>query len=286
VGDSEARLSRPESAEALRYLTGPRCLSPETVRAARLGWTPGVDIPTRDRGRTYRAVGWVIPWFAGGRLALVKVRQPDGRRPKYAEAFRDPSRVVCYPGPEAVRPDRPLVVTEGEFDALALGEALGDLASVVTLGSASARPDTRALGWMLTAPLWFLATDRDEAGEQCAARWPARARRVRPPEPFKDWTEARAAGVDLGRWWRDVMAGVSCAQEPPLFTWPELARWRWGNGDDAPGIDNPGRRPSPETLARATDPTADPYVSAEREAIRAESGTRSCTPRPPSRGKD
>jgi hypothetical protein len=247
-----------------------------------------VDIPTRDGCRTYQAVGWVIPWFAGGRPALVKVRQPDGRRPKYAEAFRDPSRVLCYPGPEAIRPGRPLVVVEGELDALALGEALGDLASVVTLGSASARPDSRALGTMLTVPRWFIATDGDEAGEKSAAAWPGRGRRVPPPEPFKDWSEARAAGVDLARWWRDRMAGV---ERPPLYAWPELSRWRWGGADDAPGtvrrmlindnffgpdgapgIDNPGRRPSLETLARALDPEADPYVLAERQAIQNEAG--------------
>ena len=32
-------------------------------------------------------------------------------------------------------------MTEGEFDALLLGQALGDLAAVVTLGSASAKPE-------------------------------------------------------------------------------------------------------------------------------------------------
>jgi hypothetical protein len=74
--------------------------------------------------------------------------------------------------------------------------------------------------------------------------------------------------VDLARWWRDTLAGND---RPPLFTWPELARWRWGGADEAPGIEATGRRPSLETLARAMEATADPYVSAEREAIQAES---------------
>ena len=42
----------------------------------------------------------------------------------------------------------------------------------------------------------------DEAGERSAEGWPASARRVRPPASFKDWTEAKAGGVDLARWWR------------------------------------------------------------------------------------
>ena len=66
-------------------------------------------VPTREGDRCYRALGVVIPWFASGRLALVKIRQPEGRKPKYAEVFRDPARLVCYPGPETIRPGRPLV---------------------------------------------------------------------------------------------------------------------------------------------------------------------------------
>ena len=51
-------------------------------------------VPTRDGDRSFQAVGWVIPWFASDKLALVKVRQHEGRKPKYAEAFRAPARLV------------------------------------------------------------------------------------------------------------------------------------------------------------------------------------------------
>jgi hypothetical protein len=87
---------------------------------------------------------------------------------------------------------------------------------------------------MLPAAPWFVATDADPAGDTSAASWPARARRVRPPEPFKDWTEAKSGGVDLARWWRDVLAGID---RPPLFPWEELSAWRWGS---APVDPNPG----------------------------------------------
>ncbi len=235
VGAAAARLWTPEGADALAYLTGPdRCLTPETIRPARLGVTSWVAVPKAD-GTTFKALGVVVPWFASGRLALVKIRQPGNRRPKYAEVFRDRARLVCYPGPETIRPGRPLVVVEGEFDALCLREALGELADVVTLGSASARPEPRALRVMLAAPRWFVSTDHDPAGDKAAAGWPARACRVRPPEPFKDWTEARSGGVDLTRWWSEILTGVDA---PKLYTWDDLSTWRWGPGlDDAePGI--------------------------------------------------
>jgi hypothetical protein len=167
----------------------------------------------------------VIPWFNGERLALVKIRQPDGYQRKYMEVFRDSSRLVCYPGPNTIRHGRPLVIVEGEFDALVLGEALAGLTAVVTLGSAGNRPDPRALNVMLASPRWSIATDRDEAGDNAADGWPARARRVKPPEPYKDWTEAKQGRVNLRRWWQDILAGI---ERPRLFTWDDLKEWRWG----------------------------------------------------------
>ena len=232
VAGSEARLWSTEGSEALAYLTGPRGLSIGTIRAARLGWTPGVRPATKDGG-SYSARGVVMPWFDGDRLALVKIRQPEGDRPKYAEAFRD--RPNFYPDRRVIRPGRPLVIVEGEFDALLLGQELDDLAAVATLGgTGSSKPDPGILGSMLAATPWFVATDGDDAGDKAAARWETtRARRVRPPEPFKDWTEARQAGVNLRRWWADYL-GVPC----PPFSWGALASWRWGPAaaDPTPGI--------------------------------------------------
>jgi hypothetical protein len=112
--------------------------------------------------------------------------------------------------------------------------------------------------------------DADSAGDKAAAGWPARARRVRPPGSFKDWTEARAAGVDLARWWRALLAGDP---RPPLVSWDELARWRRGPAETEPasGIENPGRPFNPEWFARSLTPDTDPYTAAEREAMRGDS---------------
>jgi hypothetical protein len=246
VAEAEARLWSPEGVEALAYLIGSRCLTLQTIGAAHLGWTPGVRLTTKD-GRPWTALGWVIPWFDRDRLSLVKIRQPDGVRPKYAEAFRD--RPTLYPGPEAVRPGCPLIVPEGEFDRLLLAQELGDLAAVVTMGSASERLDDARRAILRPAAPWYIATDRDAAGEKAAEDWPARARRGRPPGPFNDWTEARQAGVDLRRWWSDRLRG---REAPPLFTWPELAGSRWGPAPDPePGIIID--RPDPARRRRALE---------------------------------
>ncbi|MFO0957430.1 MAG: CHC2 zinc finger domain-containing protein [Isosphaeraceae bacterium] len=266
VEASVACLWSNEGADALAYLTGPdRGLHVETIRAVSLGWTPGVNVP-KAAGGTFRTLGVVIPWFIGDRLALVKIRQPDGRRPKYAEAYRDPSRVVCYPSPEVIQPGRPLIVTEGEFDALALGAALGDRTAVVTLGGATSRPEPAFLLRCLHSAPWFVATDADVAGDGSAAAWPPRARRVRPPGSFKDWSEAKAGGVNLARWWGEVLQGNP---HPPLFSWDELARWRWSGSAESDAnlvVDRPDHAGVMRALVEALADEDDP----ERRAIRSE----------------
>jgi hypothetical protein len=252
VEDASKQIWTPEGADALAYLRG-RGLRDETIKAGRLGWTPGVDIPIKDGTRFWTVRGITIPWLDGDRLKLAKIRRPEGSKPpKYVEAYRD--RPSIFPAPSVVRRGKPLVVCEGELDCLLLAQALGDLAAVVTLGSASARPEGSTHLTMLPAPIWYIATDSDPAGEKAASGWPARAIRVRPPDPHKDWTDAHKAGIDLRRWWSDriadteavtpsatipthsvepkAMAPASMILWPPrpaeLADWPTEWRDRWG----------------------------------------------------------
>ena len=126
----------------------------------------------------------------------------------------------------------------------------------MTLGSASMPgPRLANLGLMLPAPVWYLATDADDAGDKAASGWPARARRARPPAPDKDWTEAAQAGINLRRWWIDRLGGI---EAPERSTWDELAK-RHGPGIV---IDRPAR----PTLAEADGP-ADESDRQERAAI-------------------
>lgn len=245
VVEAEARLWSPEGAEGLAYLAGDRCLTLETIKLARLGWTPPVDRVA------WKPPGITIPWLDGDRLTTVKIRPPDAwresfpkdkRPPKYIEAFRD--RPTLYPSPGAIRAGRPLVIAEGELDALLLGQELGRMVGVVTCGgTGSTKPEPGILGCLLAAYPWFVGTDSDEAGDKAAARWEGtRAIRVRPPirPPHgKDWTDCALAGINLRRWWTDRLGDH---EAPPLFTWDELIRW--------PGLDpGPGivvDRPDPE----------------------------------------
>jgi hypothetical protein len=92
------------------------------------------------------------------------------------------------------------VAGEGELDALLLGQELGDLAAVVTLGSASIKPEPWLLAMMLAAWPWYIATDADRAGDVAAAAWPVGSIRVRPPEGVKDWSELHQSGFSRVRY--------------------------------------------------------------------------------------
>ena len=116
--------------------------------------------------------------------------------------------------PRRSGPARRWSLSEGEFDALLLGQELGELAAVVTLGSASTRPEGSTWLAMLRCPRWYVAHDADEAGDRAAAGWPARAVRDQAPRQAKDWTDAHRAGIDLRRWWvENVLADAFDREE-------------------------------------------------------------------------
>lgn len=239
VAGAVARLWGPDGAEGLAYLRG-RCLADETIRSASLGLT--------TRGLEGVAEGLAIPWQDGGTILMVNVRRPLGSDPKYMAMAGSRRKGTIYPGRPTIRPGRPLIVTEGEFDALLLGQELGELAAVVTLGSAGMKPDAAILGALLAASRWCIATDNDPAGDGAATVWPASARRVPPPARYKDWTEAAQDGVNLRRWWAEILGGI---EAPELFTNEEAAAWRWGPSCDDPSPAIVVGRPEVRTVPEA-----------------------------------
>jgi hypothetical protein len=263
VADAEGRLWGDEGRHALEYLRG-RGLKDSTIRAARLGWTP------RAVKTAWTPRGIVVPWIRSNMVVLVKVRCDDDFRarfdpkrcpPRYLEAYRHPwtsdlSDPPVFPGLDVVEPGLPLVVVEGEVDCLLLGQILEGAASVITLGGASSSPGPSTIAAITPAWPRYAAQDDDAAGDKAAQKWPASFRRVKPPGSFhktpdgryaddKDWSDAQAQGINLPRWWAQILDGV---ERPPMFTLDELV----------------ARNP-PEPA----EPWAgiDPYDAMEREAI-------------------
>ena len=141
--------------------------------------------------------GITIPWRDGERLTRVNIRRPEGSAPKYCWAYS--YRVTIYPDPSVIRIGEPLIVAEGEFDCMLLAQQLPE-AGVITLGGTGAKATPDILSRMLFSPRWFIALDADESGDKAAAEFPARAIRVRPPEPDNDWTDVHRGGANRIRY--------------------------------------------------------------------------------------
>ncbi len=205
------------SRRAWDYLTGERGLLPETIESARLGvnltWSESLDaIPGRD-DPCKLPPGIVIPWTGPQGIAGANVRQfhkwlPD----KYLMATGSRRRWMYptlngwddWPGP--------VIIVEGEFDALVGNQELSGLLPVATLGGSQCPPsetlDAVRLGRFSRL---LIAADADDAGQSCRALWrdfsPRRAVPVELPGG-KDLTEAHAAGHDLRSWLFEVCRGL------------------------------------------------------------------------------
>ncbi len=208
VDQAEAVLWSRYGSEARRYLLA-RGLEQETIRKARLGYQPSdewIEGLYPDR-KVWVPCGVVIPWFDGGDVALINIRRPQGD-PRYV-AVRGSQRGGLYPGRSGIVAGQPVVIVEGEFDALLLGQELHGVAPVVTLGSAGNKPSPRVKNALLAAAPWIVAGDNDEAGEKSADGWLSRSDRcvrVSTPEGSgKDWTEAHQSGLDLRAWWHETL---------------------------------------------------------------------------------
>ncbi len=217
VEEAEAALWTPAGSKARQYLAV-RGLREGTIRAARLGYwhadesrrAPFDDLPF------YIPRGITIPWFGVEALEAVNIRRPvkgclgsdvashDAKKYHHLRG----GRKTIFPGSAGIVPGRGLIVAEGEFDCLLLGQELGELAPVVTLGSAGDRPGPRVLSAMTMASPWYVTHHDDGAGQKAAEGWMARSgrcRRVVPPAG--DWTDAFLDGYDLRQVWVEILAG-------------------------------------------------------------------------------
>lgn len=187
-----------EEGEGARDYLRQRGLQTDTLRRAGIGL-----VTTQKQGwqrwRISLPLGITIPWWADDQLWAVKVRRASGQ-PKYL-AVTGSSTSGLY-NADALSPTRPVLICEGEFDALLAQQAAGDQIIAVTLASASASLLLRWQERLSTAPRVLICYDNDTAGRKGAERLQRSlpfARRVSLPHG-KDLTEFHLNGGDLAGW--------------------------------------------------------------------------------------
>lgn len=170
IADAAAdRLWSRQGRRALRYLKEVRGLQEDIIAAACLGFIPGDSHAWQEVDGLRVPCGITIPWYGDGAIWGIKVRRATGEQ-RYQQVSGGNLRGCLYLV-DRVQPGMPLLVTEGEFDALTAWQLGWGKLSAVATGSASyARINPRWHGRLLSAPCLLVCMDADEAGQAAASQ--------------------------------------------------------------------------------------------------------------------
>ncbi len=190
---------------AINFLHEERRLSVDTTQSFLIGWNPkGIYVSKEklglvdyDRDQVWLPPGIVIPFADQSGLRRVKIRRFDGK-PKYYFVPGSSTVPMLVEGLRQIS-----IIVESELDAILLCQEVGDLSSIVALGSCSIRPDKVTHDYLTASGTILISLDTDDAGAQQAWRWWCvhypNAKRW-PVIMGKDPTEAFAGGLDLRAW--------------------------------------------------------------------------------------
>ncbi len=172
------RLWSSEGRRALAYLKTRRGLSEGIIATAQLGYIPGQPNEWNTIEGLKVPCGIAVPWYADGALWGIKVRRASEER-RYQQVSGGNIRGCLYLA-DRIEPGLPLLLTEGEFDALTAWQLGWGQLSVASIGSASnQRINLRWHGKLVVAPRILVCMDADEAGEKAALELATLSRAVK-----------------------------------------------------------------------------------------------------------
>lgn len=232
----EMALWRSEGARALSYLHG-RGFTSQTIREARLGYCVADEVvprasfglpenPPHNSLRLSRGI--TIPWFIGADLWRVNTRRPVPLR-NYDVTVHG-SKYIPIPAPEGARNvvygidtikhQSPLILVEGEFNALAVRQATTHCA--VALGASTHGRRVRWVAAIGRGRPVLVATDRDpdpRKGDAAAAYWTdvLRPHGLRWSPTEKDCAAMLASGANMQAW-ADMGVARALGVAPPTST--------------------------------------------------------------------
>lgn len=172
----------------------------------RASW--GLEPSLKDDGterRQWIPAGLVIPHIVNGAVHRLRIRRDDpGDGARYVIVSGSSSAPMTLIGDQGV-----VVIVESDLDGLLLNQEAGDLAGVVAMGSAQAKPDRIIHAALMAAAVILVSLDGDRAGAKASwTFWPdtygSKVKRW-PCIKGKDPSEARQNGLDIRSW---IIAGI------------------------------------------------------------------------------
>lgn len=187
----------------MNYLVN-RGLEERTIGMFMLGWIPATwqDLPEKW-GLTGKPVtipkGVIIPCWREG-LWYVKARQMGGG-PKYLSVRGGTN--TMFGVDRMQRDSRPLLIVEGEFDAMVGWQECADFVDVVAMPGAGQRLSMADMMMLTTRRRILACLDDDEAGKAGLRYLQSISSAVEPvatPGGCHDLNDALLAGVNLAAW--------------------------------------------------------------------------------------
>ena len=219
--------------ESRRWVQECKGLQDDSVRAAMIGlnlkdtyrnresW--GLDPSMNERNGKPRKIwlpaGLVIPFINNDEVIRLRIRRFNAERgPRYFIVSGSEMRSLV------LGPDKPVqCVVESELDAILLHQEAGNVAGIIAIGSANARPDKETDHVLRNSKTILLSLDFDiKNGKPTPAFnlqfWTDRYQNVkRWPCPIgKDPAEAFLAGVDLKAWLESATEGAALDHKTDL----------------------------------------------------------------------
>jgi len=164
VCDLSYNLLWSDSGLRAREWLNARGLSDDTIHKASIGYVYGTPDSWHDMRGLKVPAGILLPWLSNNMVWGIKVRRAAGK-PKYVQVGGGKISAGLY-NADNIRPGKPLLLTEGEFDCLLVQQVAGDLVNVATLGSATTKMSLHWLPVLATCTPIFACYDNDEAGSK------------------------------------------------------------------------------------------------------------------------
>jgi DNA primase len=222
VSRCQAHLWQREGSRALAYLHG-RGLADHTIRTYGLGYQPrdvregraqwGLS-PGPEGKPVWLPRGIAIPWQIDGRLWRINVRRPvtakeiSAGEPKY---IGPPGFANALYNADSVAEGKPVLLVEGEIDAMTAIQEAPDLVAAAATGSTGGGRREPWIGRLAAAPCVLLAfdCDRNGAGDGAAAWWlKVLPNAVRWRPLLHDVNAMHVRGVSVRKW---AAAGIEYA---------------------------------------------------------------------------
>ncbi len=213
------------------YLTS-RGLERKTIDRALLGYNPttrecsrakwGLESDKKYGDAFWLPAGIVIPSHIGGTYWKLQIRRDGECHPDDRYKTITGSANALY-GADGLMPDRPAMLTEGPFDALAVQQAAGDLIGAAACGTSGARR-SRWLAKLAQCSDVLVSLDADEPGDKASAWWLDMVNGGRRWRPYyADPAQMLQDGADLRGW---ILAGLG-RTEPQAFVFDGIPLEYW-----------------------------------------------------------